>query len=103
VNLAHLFASYGQYVIIAVALTAGLAASYGREREAQQTPGRGWWLNRLLILPLLAIATSAAAEAFKLTEAMSALAAAMLSLGGYDAVRVIEKKWRKRADRSEPQ
>ncbi len=43
------------YFIIAVALGAGLAASYGRELEAQRQPDRSWWIRRFLIMPILAV------------------------------------------------
>lgn len=86
------------YLAIAVALAAGLAASYGRELEAQRHPDRRWWLRRLLIIPLLAIAATAATDAFDLSTSLSAFTAAMLSLGGYDAIRFMEAKWRNRFD-----
>lgn len=86
-----------EYAIIVVALGAGLAASYGREREAERKPDRHWWLNRVLILPVLAITSSAATEAFSLSKSMAAFTAAMLALGGYDALCLIEAKWRARA------
>jgi hypothetical protein len=86
------------YLVILGALVAGLAASYGREREANRLPGRQWWLNRLLILPLLAIAATAATDAFSLSKSMAAFTAAMLSLGGYDALRLIESRWRSRIE-----
>jgi hypothetical protein len=91
----------GVYLIIAVALGAGMAASYGREREADRKPSRQWWVNRLLLLPLLAIATSAALDAFGLSKSMAAFTAAMLAIGGYDALCLIERRWRARIDASE--
>lgn len=84
------------YLVIAAALAAGLAASYGRELEAQRHPDRRWWLRRLLIIPLLAIAATAATDAFNLPTSLSAFTAAMLSLGGYDAIRFMEARWRTR-------
>lgn len=84
------------YAVIIGALGAGLAASYGRELEAKRQPDRHWVLRRLLIMPLLAIAATAAADAFQLSASFAGFAAAMLSLGGYDALRLIESKWLKR-------
>ena len=86
------------YLVILMALVAGLAASYGRELEAQRQPDRRWWIRRLLIMPLLAIAATAATEAFGLSKSVAAFTAAMLSLGGYDALRAIENKCRARLD-----
>lgn len=44
------------YLVIVAALAAELAASYGRELEAQRHPNRRWRLRQLLIIPLLAVA-----------------------------------------------
>lgn len=85
-------------LVIVAALAAGLAASYGRELEAQRHPDRRWWLRRLLIIPLLAIASTAATDAFDLSTSLAAFTAAMLSLGGYDAIRFIEARWKTRLD-----
>ena len=84
------------YLVILMALAAGLAASYGRELEAHRQPDRRWWIRRLLIMPLLAIAATAATDAFGLSRSFAAFTAAMLSLGGYDALRLLETKWRER-------
>lgn len=84
------------YLVIAAALLAGLAASYGRELEAGRRPDRRWWLRRLLIMPLLAIAATSATHAFGLSTSLAAFSAAMLSLSGYDALNLIELKWRQR-------
>ena len=84
------------YIVIFAALAAGLAASYGRELEAKRTPDRQWLVRRLLIMPLLAIAATAATEAFGLTPSVAAFSAAMLSLGGYDALRLVETRWKAR-------
>lgn len=84
------------YFVIAAALGAGLAASYGRELDEGQQPNRSWWLRRLLLLPLLAIAATAATEAFELSTSVGAFTAAMLSMGGYDALRLIETRWHDR-------
>jgi hypothetical protein len=84
------------YIVIFMALAAGLAASYGRELEAKRRPDRQWLIRRLMIMPLLAIAATAATEAFGLTPSVAAFSAAMLSLGGYDALRLIETKWKAR-------
>jgi peptidoglycan L-alanyl-D-glutamate endopeptidase CwlK len=75
-----------------------MAASYGRELEAQRRPDRHWWLRRLLIVPLLAIFATTATELFGLSRSGAAFAAAMLALGGYDAIKLVEAKWRRRVD-----
>lgn len=94
------------YFVIMAALVAGLAASYGRELEEKRRPDRSWWVRRVLLIPLLAIAATAATDAFALSASTAAFAAAMLSLGGYDALRLIETRWRARlrglADNPEP-
>ena len=90
---------FGIYVAIIFALAAGLAAAYGREREAQKAPTRQWWLNRILLLPLLAIAATAAVDAFSLSKSLAAFTAAMLSIGGYDVLCIIERRWRSRIER----
>jgi hypothetical protein len=90
------FPDVATYLLIIGALCAGLAASYGREREANRTPTRQWWVNRVLILPLLAIAATAATEAFSLSPSVAAFSAAMLSLGGYDALCLLETRWKTR-------
>ncbi len=87
----------GTALIIAVALGAGMAASYGRELEADRKPDRHWWIRRLLIIPLLAIAATEATHLFGLTKSGAAFTAAMLSLGGYDALRWIDARWRRAA------
>ncbi|WP_300972943.1 hypothetical protein [Sphingomonas sp. LHG3406-1] len=82
--------------LLAFALVAGLAAAYGRELNARRVPGRAWWAARLLLLPLLAIAVATASEAFLLAKSTTAFTAAMLSLGGYDCLRLVEAQWKKR-------
>ena len=81
---------------IAAALAAGIAASYGRELEANRKPDRSWWIRRLLIVPLLVIAATAATEMFGLSRSGAAFTAAMLSIGGYDVIRLIEARWLRR-------
>ncbi len=82
--------------IVSLALGAGLAAAYGRELQAGRMPERSWWIARFLLLPLLAIGATAASEAFDLAGSTTAFTAAMLSLGGYDCLRLIEAHWRAR-------
>ena len=82
------------------ALAAGLAAAWGRELEAGRPAGWRWLLRRLLVLPLLAIASAVAAEAFGLSATFAGFTAAMLSLGGYDALRLIEGKWNRRFEQA---
>ena len=84
------------YLVIAAALAAGIAASYGRELEANRSPDRQWWIRRLLITPLLVIAATAATELFGLSKSGAAFTAAMLSIGGYDVLKLIEARWLRR-------
>lgn len=84
------------YFVIAAALAAGIAASYGRELEARRHPDGNWWFRRLLITPLLVIAATAATDLFGLSKSGSAFTAAMLSIGGYDAIKIIESRWLRR-------
>lgn len=97
-NWCRILESSAIYFAIGVALVAGLAASYGRELEAKRYPDRRWWLRRLLIIPLLAIAATAATDAFALSTSLSAFTAAMLSLGGYDALRLVEARWKAKVE-----
>jgi hypothetical protein len=84
------------YLVIAGALAAGIAASYGRELEAGRHPDGGWWIRRLLITPLLVIAATAATELFGLSKSGAAFTAAMLSIGGYDVIKLVESRWLRR-------
>lgn len=84
------------YLVIAAALAAGTAASYGRELEGGRRPDGEWWIRRLLITPLLVIAATAATELFGLSRSGSAFTAAMLSIGGYDVIKLIEARWLRR-------
>lgn len=84
------------YLVIAAALVAGIAASYGRELEAHRHPDGDWWIRRLLITPLLVIAATAATELFGLSKSGAAFTAAMLSIGGYDVIKIIESRWLRR-------
>ncbi|MGA9580977.1 MAG: hypothetical protein WBR13_03280 [Allosphingosinicella sp.] len=84
------------YLVIAAALAAGTAASYGRELEARRRPDGQWWIRRLLITPLLVIAATAATELFGLSKSGAAFTAAMLSIGGYDVIKLIEARWLRR-------
>jgi hypothetical protein len=95
----HVFAwseALATLCLVTVALGAGLAAAYGRELQAGRSPDRSWWVARLLLLPLLAIGAAAASETFQLSRSTTAFVAAMLSLGGYDCLRLIEAHWRSR-------
>ncbi|HEX8309392.1 MAG TPA: hypothetical protein VF645_13330 [Allosphingosinicella sp.] len=91
-----LLAEWAIYLVIGAALAAGIAASYGRELEAGRHPNREWWIRRLLITPLLVIAATAATELFGLSKSGTAFTAAMLSIGGYDVIKLIEARWLRR-------
>lgn len=81
------------HFVILASLIAGMAAAYGRELEGGRSPDRGWWLRRLLILPMLAIAAAAVTDLLDLGPTIAAFSAAMLSLGGYDMLRLLEARW----------
>jgi hypothetical protein len=92
----RLLAEGTSYAVIGAALAAGIAASYGRELESSRRPNREWWIRRLLITPLLVIAATGATELFGLTKTGAAFTAAMLSIGGYDVIKLIEARWLRR-------
>jgi hypothetical protein len=89
-------AELATYLVIGAALSAGIAASFGRELEAGRRPNGQWWIRRLLITPLLVIAATAATELFGLSKSGTAFTAAMLSIGGYDVIKLIEARWLRR-------
>jgi hypothetical protein len=89
-------AELATYLVIGAALAAGIAASFGRELEAGRRPAGQWWIRRLLITPLLVIAATAATELFGLSKSGTAFTAAMLSIGGYDVIKLIEARWLRR-------
>ncbi len=95
-NWMDFLAAGATYLVIAAALAAGIAASYGRELEANRRPDGQWWVRRLLITPLLVIAATAATELFGLSKSGAAFTAAMLSIGGYDVIKLIESRWLRR-------
>lgn len=95
-NWVGFLADGATYLVIAAALAAGIAASYGRELEAARRPDGQWWIRRLLITPLLVIAATAATELFGLSKSGAAFTAAMLSIGGYDVIKLIEARWLRR-------
>jgi hypothetical protein len=66
-----------------------LIAAYGRERHEGRLPSSSWWVTRLCVMPFLAIVVVFAADQFSLTRQQYALLAALLSLSGYEAVRII--------------
>ena len=86
----------GPAVVIAAALVAGLAAAYGRELQLEKRPGLRWWASRVLLMPFLVIGSIAISQALLLSQSMTALCAAMLALGGYDGLRLLEQQWRAR-------
>jgi len=51
-----------------------------------------------LILPLLAISATAATDLFNLKPSVAAFSAAMMSLGRYYALQLIESCWRQRVE-----
>jgi hypothetical protein len=97
-NGLEFLAAGATYLVIAAALAAGIAASYGRELEADRHPDSQWWVRRLLITPLLVIAATAATDLFGLSKSGAAFTAAMLSIGGYDVIKLIEARWLRKMD-----
>lgn len=89
----HLAEPWVQLAVIVLGLWAGVAGAYGRELHSQRKPSLDWWISRILILPILGIAASAAVEQFKLSRQQSALLAAMLALSGYEALRLLQSSW----------
>lgn len=75
--------------MILIGLLAGLSGAYGRERHEGRQPDRNWWLNRILLMPFLAICASAGTAAMKLSGEMTAFVASILSLLAYEAVNKI--------------
>ena len=82
--------------VISASLMAGLAAAYGRELQARRQVDRSWWIARALLLPMLAICALSASAILQLSQTMTASASAMLALGGYDGLRLIEARWQAR-------
>lgn len=83
-------------LLIAGSLMAGLLAAYGRLLRAGKRPMPRWWPAHLLLLPMLIIGSIAARDLLSLSPSLTALTAGMLSLGGYDLLRVMEAQWRRR-------
>jgi hypothetical protein len=83
-------------LLIVAALTAGVSAAYGRELQAGRNPSFRWWASRLLLFPMLVIGSAATRDLMALPPSMTALTAAMLALGGYDGLRLLEDRWRAR-------
>ncbi len=81
-------------LLILAALTAGVAAAYGRELQAGRNPSFRWWASRLLLFPILVIGSAAIRDLLALPPSMTALTASMLALGGYDGLRWLEDRWR---------
>lgn len=75
--------------MIGIGLMAGLIGAYGRERHEGRTPSAQWWFTRVLLMPFLAMAASAAAEAFAFSPQRAGFIAALLALLGYDAIRLL--------------
>jgi hypothetical protein len=90
------------YVAIAFGLAAGFLGAYGRERNDGRRPGRDWFVNRLLIMPFLGIAATAAATTLlaAMPRAVSTFVAALLAMMAYDVVRVIERRAIRNVERS---
>lgn len=77
------------YVVVSLGLSAGLIGAFGRERHEGRKPDGNWWLSRLCIIPFLAITATTAVDQFRLSNQQAAFLAAVLSLMGYEAVRII--------------
>lgn len=88
------------WLLMAFSLAAGMVGAYGRERHEGRAPGISWWQNRAMILPFLAIVSVWVQEQFSLTMSQLAMAAALLSLLGYEAVRIISENAKKRGEQA---
>lgn len=88
------------WLLMAFSLAAGMVGAYGRERHEGRAPGISWWQNRAMILPFLAIVSVWVQEQFSLTSSQLAMAAALLSLLGYEAVRMISEHAKKRGEQA---
>lgn len=84
------------WVLLVFSLSAGIVGAYGRERHEGRAPDAQWWKNRLYIMPFLAITSSFLTDQFKLSNQQTAMAASLLSLLGYEAVRMISERAKKR-------
>lgn len=86
------------YVVISLGLSAGLIGAFGRERHEGRKPDSNWWISRLCIIPFLAITSTSAVDQFRLTNQQAAFLAAVLSLMGYEAVRMILERMKLKGD-----
>ena len=57
--------------IVAIASAIGLLGAYGRERNAGRPPDREWLINRLLVMPLLALLAGAGCSTLGMTLEVS--------------------------------
>jgi len=86
------------WAVLAFSLSAGIVGAYGRERHEGRAPDADWWKNRFYIMPFLAITASYLTDQFALSNQQMAMAASLLSLLGYEALRMILERARKKAD-----
>jgi hypothetical protein len=82
------------YAAIVIGLAAGLLGAIGRERHEGRRPSGDWLTNRLLIMPLFAVvsATLGVTVLATLPRAVAMFVATMLSLAGFRALDLLEKK-----------
>lgn len=74
---------------IAASLLVGLLAAYARERHEGRVPPREWLVNRLLLMPFLALAAAAGIDSLDLPTRPAMFATALLSLLAFDALRAM--------------
>lgn len=77
------------WLIVAFGSLIGLAAAWGREQHEEKSATRKWLVNRLLLMPFLALSAAALSEQFGWSRIVTAFAAGLLSLLGYEALRVL--------------
>ncbi|MAW99514.1 MAG: hypothetical protein CMN72_07675 [Sphingomonas sp.] len=82
--------------IVAIASAIGLLGAYGRERNAGRPPDREWLINRLLVMPLLALLAGAGCSTLGMTLEVTSIVASLLSLLAYEALGVISTRFLKK-------
>jgi hypothetical protein len=86
------------YAVIALGLSAGLIGAYGRERHEGREPNLDWWISRLCIIPFLGIVSSFAVDQFGLSNQQATFLSSVLSIMGYEAVRLILEHSREKGE-----
>jgi len=82
--------------MLAGSLLSGLVGAYGRERHEGRSPDGSWWLTRACAMPVLAIISYWLIDQFHLSNPQGALATAILSMMGYEAIAIVLDRAKKR-------